>query len=189
MNDKVIQFKDYHPSTPSLTSSGPTVRIRNDDDASTRSGGKKYMSPSRLYPFDDPQKLELQRPLKLIQEAESYAVRAMEELAEGDRIASALAMQHLRALMPELFCHRNLGDGFASLISCIFYAIKNHGDQEFERDQVTEIKFAFNQLSQNPFVVFDEAQRIIDGLEQVGFAVEPPEYELLGELLDGDSLR
>ena len=110
-------------------------------------------------------------------------------IKDGDRVASELAMQHLKALMPELFCHRGIGDGFASLVSCIFYSIQNHGGLEFDRNQVVAIEFAIKRLASDPFAPFDKMQELIDGLEQAGFTVEPPGFEDLSEILDGKSLR
>ena len=186
----IIRLDIYREqATPSPTNFDPQVQVKDELDTGSRASEGQFVRPDRLYPLGDSKTLDLQQALKLISEAKSHLSEALRSTDENDRVGSELEMQHLKPLMAELFCHRNIGEGFATTISCIFYSIYNNGALEFTRDQIIAINLAIKKISEDPFIKYDKALDLTDGLEEVGFAVEPSEFEGLADILDGESLR
>lgn len=189
---EVIRFdlhRDRERATPSATEFEPSVQVEDEEVTGSTQDKNQYVSPSRLYPLQDSASTTLQPALKLIAEAKEHLSGAIQSIEEGDRVASELNMQHLKPIIAELFCFRNFGDGFATVISSVFYSIVNYGHLEFTSDQILMVNLAIKKIYEDPFIDYDRALELVDGLENSGFVVEPPEFEILADILDGKSLR
>ena len=113
---------------------------------------------------------------------------ALEHQRGGDLLASEISMQQVKALLPELFCCRTIGDGFGASISALFHGIENHGSQGYDENQLISIRFMVQKLAEEPFLSFKDAEAIIDDLENIGFVIDLLEFEILAEALNVEGL-
>jgi len=90
---------------------------------SSPTGGE--MAIEKLYPFQDQLSPQFATAITLLNTAENNAQEALESFRNGDIIGSDNAIMQLHALLPELFCCRDIGEGFGALINAIYYALAN----------------------------------------------------------------
>jgi len=143
--------------------------------------------PSRTATVEDiyPRLMEeasvLRTAIALLGEAEQRADAAVAAIGDDDLVAADIELQHLQAVLPELFCCRSLGDGFGSIVNGIQIAFANQRGLLFNSEQVGAIARAVRRLQHEPFLSIDQAVDIVAALEDVDIIVEPPG---LGELAD-----
>lgn len=191
-NDNVIRIDDFRDHTARPTGFKQSVRVTQGPGELRETGQReeaRYVPPKKLYPLGETITPNVQVVLRLLEEAGINTTDGLNAVDEDDQVSAEIAMQHLKALMPELFCNRNVGDAFGSIISSVFHAIQNHGSVEFDRPKIEAIRFALRKLIDDPFLPYDDAMKLIDGLEKAGFTVEPSKFGVLAEVLDGQSLR
>ncbi len=90
----------------------------------------------------------------------------------------------MQAVLPELFCCRSIGDGFAAIINAVFHGLKNSKSDAVSEKQIQQIRLVLQRIRIEPFIDFQRATEQILKLEDVGFTVEPEEFPALADLLD-----
>lgn len=188
---KRTDYSEPARDTAEHTAAGSKHELPQEDTTTFEGASKPtadsgYMSMEKLYPLGTEKSPELKAAVRLLQEAEAFVDEALQACRDEDFLAAAIAMQELKALLPELFCCRVIGDGFGATIVALFHSIKNHGDHAFEDGQFVTIRFLVRKLASEPFLSFEEAQKLIDELEDVGFAVESPEIGILADIVNDD---
>jgi len=123
----------------------------------------------------------LRTGIALLGEAAQRADAAVAAIGDDDLVAADIELQHLQAVLPELFCCRSLGDGFGSVVNSLQIAFANQKGLPFNSEQVGAIARAVRRLRHEPFLSIDQAVDIVAALEDVDVVVEPPG---LGELAD-----
>lgn len=104
--------------------------------------------------------------------------------AQGDLIVADDAVQRFQAALPELFSCRDLSDSFGALVGAAVNALNNQRGNPLSIPQIKTLRDAVGTLRSEPFMKFDAAVEKIMRMEDAGFVVEPPEFEVLTEWLD-----
>jgi hypothetical protein len=124
----------------------------------------------------------LQRAIELLQEALDHAEAALAALLEFHAVQADDEMQHVQALLPELFCLRTLGDGFGATINSLAVAFDNLQGIPLDGAQATAVTRALRRLRQVPFLAFDDAVDLIQRMADAQLPVDPPGLGALAEL-------
>lgn len=159
----------------------PSIRTSSTDlDVSS---SQREISTKELYPLASEINPILATAFHLLEEGVGHINLAIRKLEEGDSISSDDEVQHFQALLPELFCCRNLGDGFGAIISSVFHSLRNLDGNPANDEQLKAIKNIVCRISTEPFILFDEAVNEIIKLEDVGLTIEPEHYKFAADLL------
>ncbi len=162
-----------------------TVNISTADEQ--RNVG--YTSADDLYPLRGKLNPILASAIRLIEEGIDNLNEAIKALSEDDLISSDDSLQKFQALLPELFCCREIGDGFGSMISSIHHAINNSTDDFLNEKQLKAIQKILRRIYSEPYISYDEAVDEIMILESEGFEVSPPHLQFFSGFLDEESHR
>ena len=122
---------------------------------------------------------------RVLQECDGLVARAIATFNAGDIVGADLEMTRALALLPELFCCRNISSGFGAAILGMFYAAVNAKGEALTINQLIAMQRCTEFLSENLFITFEGALDLLDGLEDVGLTIDPPEATALGELFAG----
>ncbi len=137
-----------------------------------------------IYPASKDVRPELATAFTLLKEASEHIDSALKFLDEDDLISSDDCIMKSHAVLPELFCCRSIGDGFASMISSLFHSIANMNGAGLNRDQICVIRKCFNRLKSEPFLSFEDSIELVTELEDKDLIVEPDYFEGISENLD-----
>ncbi len=143
----------------------------------------KKISTEELYPLRSEFKPELTIAFKLLDKGSKLITEAINTLKQDDIFASDDAIQRFQALLPELFCCRNLGDGFGAIINAIYHSLNNPRSEHYDNNILTVLKKVVNRLYSEPFIDFEEAVEEIMHLENAGLEVEPAYFKHVADLL------
>jgi hypothetical protein len=138
---------------------------------------------SELYPLTHELKPELGAAISLLEEGINHIDVAINMIIENDIISSDDAIQRFQALLPELFCCRNLGDGFGAIVTSIFNSLTNLEGVPANLEQLEVIRKITARILTEPFIVFDEAVDEIMLFEKVGLISESSHFEFIADLL------
>lgn len=89
-----------------------------------------------------------------------------------DEMMAQDAITRFRPVLMELFCCRDIGDGFGEIVRACQIAALKLGDETPSLDQVIEMKWALNRLRKEPFISFEDAIVRVIGLENAGLIVD-----------------
>lgn len=106
-----------------------------------------------------------------------------------DPVASDDKMSQLFPILLELFCCRELGEGFAAVINGLIHSVRNNASEQWDGTQLKEVASVIDSLRSEPYLNLDQAIAYLDRMERVELVPEPPELDILGDWLDGQSLR
>ncbi len=136
-----------------------------------------------LYPLRAELNPTLNTALKLLNEGLKHVNEALEMLAENDLIASDDALQRFHALLPELFCCRELGDGFGAIVNSIFHSLKNMKGIPPTEEQLKMIRNLVTRIYTEPFISFEESVEEVILLESVELDVAPSHFKYAADML------
>lgn len=189
MSANVLQFPGYSNPTLDTSSGAPPSNSSHKLRVITATDVEEKVSEriaiDELYPADSEAVApELKVSLRLLAVGLERVEEAIEADYAGDQIAADDAMQRLQALLPELFCCRNLSDSFGAIIIATYHALKNTEGQPLTQLQIRAIGKALGKARSEPFMRFESSVDEIMALEQAGFVVEPETFEYLADCLD-----
>jgi len=180
MSAQIIRFPERPSDDTELSHGASPEYIQRRSDPS---GGQ--IGTDELYPAPELTSTELQTALHLLTVALRYCADADRAFAEDDTVSADDSIIHLGALLPELFCCRKLGDGFAGVVNAVQCALEGLDGLPLRKDQFEALKEALEKIRQRPFLSDDSAVDVIEKLEATGLNVEPQGFEHFVELLDG----
>jgi hypothetical protein len=132
--------------------------------------------------------IELRAAVTLLRDALKWTDSAISFLESAEPIHADDAMQHVRAIVPELFCCRKLGDGFGSIVNAVQSSLENQHGNPLTENQTRSIRAALHRVLNEPLISFEAAVDQIDRLEAAGLSVDPSFMEAVAELLDDEGL-
>ena len=136
------------------------------------------------YPSPDAMSRVFGTALKLLREAEENAERALEAAKEGDELGADDATYAIKPLLPELFCCRQLGEGFGLIVSGLLSAFQNLSGQAMNVDQIKAVAACIRWLRVEPRASLESADDQIATLEAVGLNPDPAGIEdLVGAII------
>lgn len=139
----------------------------------------------KLYPLLNEETTLLSVALRLLEESEKKLQEAKQLFGEDDAMEADDHVQHFQALLPELFCCRQLGESFATLINTFFHAVKNQQGKPFNGQQIAALLHGVSNLKFAPFMGYDDAVDIVIELEKSGLTVDPAGMQPIAEVLIG----
>lgn len=157
----------------------PTIRTITSGSQNQRG----YIPTEDLYPIREQYNPTLSTAIKLLEEGIDLIKESVRMFFDGDWISSDDAMQRFQALLPELFCCRDLGDSFGAIISSIYHAINNM-KAPLNESQLRAILDILKRIHTEPFIEYEEAVEEILHLESAGFEVSPPHFKFVADLLN-----
>lgn len=184
----VIQFRETISSDSYNTGSRTEDKTYKPSISATTSGSEStegYMKTEDLYPVREQLNPALTTASQLLEEGIDLVNESILMLVDDDLISSDDAMLRFRALLPELFCCRSLGDGFGTIINSIFHAIGNMDETPMNERQLHTILNILKRIHTEPFIEYNEAVEEIMSLEEAGFEVSPPHLKFVADLLNG----
>lgn len=147
---------------------------------STETATDQYPT-ERLYPVEETRGAELNNSIQLISEALELTNEALETIQEDNIFGSEDAMQRVHLILPELFCCRELGDGFGMIVMGLFHAYKDLNGKPLNKEQICQYQYLLKTLLNEPFLSAEEAINKLVYLEELGLSINPkrlkPEQE------------
>jgi hypothetical protein len=122
--------------------------------------------------------------LKMLRESASSCEKAVTALVDSDPIGADNLMLEVRAVLPELFCNRGIGDGFAEIVNALESAFENLGGEMFSLAQIGAVRDALTGARNEPRMSFEKSLRYVLALEGVGLRTEPADIDTLAGCLD-----
>lgn len=122
--------------------------------------------------------------LKTLRESASNCDDAIKSLENSDPIGSDNFMLEVGAALPELFCNRGIGDGFAEIINALESAFENLNGELFSLTQIRAIRDALAGARNEPRMSFEKSLGYVQALENVGLKTEPADIDILAGCLD-----
>jgi hypothetical protein len=139
---------------------------------------------SKLYSSEEKRGVELGNSIRLLTEALKFAKEALELYQEENIFGSEDSMQKIHLLLPELFCCRELGDGFGLIVMGLYHAHDSLDGEPFNEKQILEIKHLLRVLLDEPYLSTELALDRVLNLELVGLKVSPKRIDSQQETLD-----
>jgi hypothetical protein len=189
MSAEIIKFPVQDFTQPAASNTAPTsesseVRVVQGTDLRPLSNFVRVGSPSTTTPEDlypDPTVSPiLTRVMELLRECITQMDAAE---SATDTLSADDAVMHVQTLLPELFAGRALGEGIASVIVAVFYALQNLRGQPMTREQIIEVRWCLKRLHKEPFLLFSDALGLIIALDSKGLKTEPPALAIVQDLL------
>lgn len=137
----------------------------------------KSIDIETLYPPVPDRNDHLSRVLEQLASAVNLLgqARTQEDVMVSDRY-----IQQFQALLPDLFKWRSVGDGYATVINSLQFALFNRKGIPLTVQQISTLWRSLKELRTRPFLTFEQALTYVDEFEKVGLKVDPP---VLGALL------
>ena len=151
---RVQVMGSQHPAAGSLAAAGREVAVRDLYPALAEVG------PSRLADA-----------IRLFEEARRDVEEALQHLDGGDTLGADDALMRFRALLPELFACRELGDGFAMVIGALIVAFHRHATESMTEPEIRAVRGALAQAQREPYMVEEVGSNTVDALEDAGLQV------------------
>jgi hypothetical protein len=149
----------------------------------------KPISVYKLYGDREALRPEFRMALQLLSEARGRVDAASESIRNGAQIAADDSMQYLQAIVHELFCLRDIGEGYACIVNALISAFENLGQSPANEVQIRAIQHAIYGIEDAPFMSIEASLSLISKLDEAGFVTEPTEMKYLSDLLDDQSIR
>lgn len=185
----IIEFqKTATAASPSVGTGDYCVSGTPDAVAATRgmsnhvSGSAAFMpiEIDKLYPADRDYMPDLIAALALLAESIEWLEKARaarkKEATTADR-----CWQRFQSLLPGLFTHRKIGDGFGALINAIHFASVNQHGMPLSFEQLTTVWRVIKALRSAPVISFELAIKYVQELEDCGLKIYP---ETISELIE-----
>lgn len=183
---QLLQFKeptvnygmDHATAASSRKIEEPTVTVSEGD-----SKPFGFILTKSLYPLASELNPKLATAMQLLEEGVCQLDEAINMFIENNLLSSDDALQRFQALLPELFCCRDLGDGFGAVVNAVFHSLKNLEGMPANREQLFAIKKIINRIATEPFLSIEEAVDEIILIEKAKLIVEPSNFKFMADML------
>jgi hypothetical protein len=178
-------YKDYreNPEPTALYSNGFREEFEFISDEAGTSQETQAPTIDDLYPIEEERAPSLRAALPLLAEAYELIFSARENYRYNDFIGSDDHISRLISMLPELFCCRDIGEGFAAIVSGTFYSLANLKGSPLNGEQLKSVLSAISVLQDEPFLSFDKSLDILDRMEEAGFDIEPSAFAVMSDIL------
>ncbi len=139
----------------------------------------------KLYPATEGSASDLIRALGLLADAIELLEKARAAARDKEIVTSDRYTQRFKALLPDLFGCRRVGDGYGVIINSLHFALVNQHGEPLSFEHLTTAWRVLKGLRNRPFVSFDEAMESVGELEASNLKVDPVVLpELVGDSED-----
>lgn len=157
------------------------TKLLIDEDVMPKAEG--HMEIDDLYPARAALSSPMQVAIGLLKDVVDLAGSALECLVENDRIGADDRIQLIHARLFDLFCQRQIGDGFGGVVNACICALENSHGEPVSSKQVQALNHVLTSLRRTPLLDFERAAELIEILADAGFSVEPENMDALADLL------
>lgn len=175
--EKRFGYDPANTPTQSNLETQPEFRPRTTDH--------QWIPTERLYPAGDTLRNSVSQALEMLRTALAYVDESIAANDQDNSFRSDDAITRLKVLLPELFCCREIGDGFGAVVNALYNALKTWNKYPLSNDQLALIRSLLFKLKSFPAIGFDSAIELVEQLQTAGFSVEPPYFEELTEAIAG----
>ena len=175
MADTVLEFpRRKNPRSASLIGTGfglygtsaPDPETAADPAYSSDSSHALSIEIDKLYPSEPNSKILVIAALGLLADAISYVEKARVDARAQRLIDADRHTQRFEALLIPLFAQRAIGDGFASAINSLHFAMVNQHGHPLNFDQLTTVWRVLRELRNTPFISFDKSIEWVSEIEE-----------------------
>jgi hypothetical protein len=146
----------------------------------------KELDLEQLYPASAEVNSMLSKTLILLSQALQRIDRAIDYSRAKEPILGDDQMNHLLVLLDELFCLRELSEGFANVVSSCANGIRNLHGEMLEEKQLLSLNSCLLALKKKPLISFDSSDEIIDRLEKSGLNIDAIGTEIVADWLSDE---
>jgi len=114
---------------------------------------------------------------------------AKQELEQGNEVYSDVYVLEFQGILDELFCNREVGDGFGIVINSLISLFENLDGKFLNVNQLTTIYRILHVMRAKPFLSESEAIELTQHLEDSGLEIEPKGFNNLVDFLTDEELR
>jgi len=114
---------------------------------------------------------------------------AKQELENGNEIYSDVYVLEFQGFLDELFCNRDLGDGFGIIINSFISIFENLKGSFLNLSQITTILRILVVFREKPFITENESLDFSQILEDADLNVEPSGFDNLVDFLTDEELH
>jgi hypothetical protein len=176
---------DGSTRAPRLTEA---IEITSVDSDSQKSVALNRLNTEDLYPDQSVRSRALNTALSLLGESDQFLMSAVKALRERDGFGADDFVNKFIALLPELFSCREIGDGFALSVTCVFYGLQNLEGVPANEKQLLAIASVIRSLRHNIFCTIDLAVSLLDSLEKEGLDLNAPLLTEVAKSLSGEAI-
>jgi hypothetical protein len=142
-----------------------------------------------LYPAEVGKSALLLRARSLLMRGEECLRKARDCMSEDDTVGADYEITLFQGAIPELFCCKSLGEGFAAIVVALSSALKNRHGDPLTTEQLTTVLNCVARLNKELFLNYDTALNLIDDLEEANLNTDPSIATPLATLLIGDAVE
>lgn len=128
----------------------------------------------KLYPADKDSRSQLIAALGLLADAISLLEKARISLAHHQIMDADRYAQKFETLLMPLFAQRKIGDGYASAINSLHFALINQHGVPLTFEQLTTVWRILKELRDAPFISFERSLKWVEEFEECHLKVDPP---------------
>lgn len=195
---RVISSNDYtgDVETASSPESGITQHVASDNTTGKPSIGRDHQENrnqlaefdlEQLYPASAELNTSLSKVLILLSQCLQRVDRAIDYYRNGDAILADDQTHHLLVLLDELFCLREISEGFASVVNGCTNAIRNMHGEPIQEDGLLALNSCLLALKKKPLISFDDSLELVERLENADLNTDVSGTEHLIDWLSDES--
>jgi hypothetical protein len=125
---------------------------------------------------------------RMMETATARIEAACTRFEEGDRMQALIEIQLLETVLMEMFCCRQVGEGFSAVVVALRNAsLHLHGEEALTIDHFYAMRGAMRSLASDPTLSENAAIDIAMELEDAGLRVETGLVESFVALMNGES--
>ncbi len=144
----------------------------------------------KLYPADKNYVSDLIAALSALADAIGLLEKARAAARNKDAVTADRYWQRFQSLLPGLFTHRKVGDGYGAVINALHFACVNQHGAPLSLEQLTTVWRVIKELRNAPVTAFEEALKYVQELEDCHLQVYPATISaLIEEPEDDEGLR
>jgi hypothetical protein len=163
VSEAKVRFS-YNPATP-VPRSGRTLEWQE------------------LYPEQIGRSALLIRARMLLAQGEQSLLRARDYIVNEDIVRADYEVTLFQGAIPELFCCQSIGEGFATIVVALRWALKNRKGAPLNLEQLNAVLNCVVKLHAELFLKYETALDLLDTLEAVGLNNDVSIAEPLATLL------
>jgi len=166
------------------THSTETILPPADEPKIQEAAGER-LTLDDLFPTREFGNKRLTNALALLDRAVEHIDHAIQLSNSDDCVGADDEFQRLGVLLPELFCCRDIGDGFGSVVNGLWSALQNLQGKAASPQQLVAFGHILRKIRNEPLLSEDTAVELLVSLEERDLTVEPPGFDILADWLSG----
>jgi hypothetical protein len=127
------------------------------------------------------------RAQTLLAKGQQFLSTALDYIRDDDAVRADYEITLFQGTIPELFCCNSIGEGFATIVLALRWALKNRRGDPLTSDQLVAVLNCVSRLNRELFIAYDTALDLVDDLEKAGLNTDISIAAPLARLLIEDT--